>query len=122
MNFQTTYRELVASSRNSIEFERGSALALGYALGVTASHGDTLDYRAMLARVLVDDSPAANVRYELANDEPLRVLSLAKAKATALESELWNQFVGRRKRPTLSEVRDIWLTVAVIRDELSKYA
>lgn len=75
MNFPTTYRELVSSSRDSIEFERGSALALGYALGLTASHGDLLDYRAMLARVLVGGSPAANVRYELTNDEPLRLLS-----------------------------------------------
>lgn len=66
MNFPTTYRELVASSRDSIEFEHGSALALGYALGVTASHCDTLDYRAMLVRELTNGcSPLGVLRGEL---------------------------------------------------------
>lgn len=51
MNFPTTYREAVAIARDSNEFEYVSALALGRALGVTAAHGDIIDYRVMLARV-----------------------------------------------------------------------
>lgn len=52
----------------------GEALNFGWQLGVTASHSDELDYRAMLARFRVGGLPAANVRYELLNDEPLRAL------------------------------------------------
>lgn len=43
----------------------GEALNFGWQLGVTASHSDLLDYRAMLARVRHLDGPQVLVEKEL---------------------------------------------------------
>lgn len=48
-------------------------------------------------------------------------LAGAKEKLLALENVLWRDFVSVRNRPTLTQMRALWESVAVIRRDLSTF-
>lgn len=54
--------------------------------------------------------------------EPNPSLKDSKAKLLALENFLWQELMSERKRPTLKQVRQLWLSVAEIRHLLANYA